>query len=73
MNMAMPWQKNPCPWGHEIYNLGVEKKMLKDIMHFHYHQFSFKPTYSQKNIQNLILMMIKKTLFSFERRTFNLR
>ena len=20
--MATPWHKNPCPWGHEIYNSG---------------------------------------------------
>ena len=53
--MATPYHKNPCPWGHEIYNfgrpflghhynifslfnlcLGVEKKILKGLMHFHY-------------------------------------
>ena len=60
--MAMPWHKNPCPGGHEIYNfgrpflglhyyilslsdlcLGVEKKIFKGIMHFHYMTYMATP------------------------------
>ena len=54
--------KNPCPWGHEIYNfgrpflghhyyilclsdqcLGVEKKILKEIMQFCYMTYMATP------------------------------
>ena len=54
---------NPCPGGHQIYNLdrhflghhycilslsgqclGVEKKILKDIIHFHYMTYDYTLT-----------------------------
>ena len=60
--MATPEHKNPCPWGHEIYNFGrpflghnnyifglsdqclrVEKKIVKEIMHFHYMTYMATP------------------------------
>ena len=60
--MATPYNKNPCPGGHEIYNfggpflchhnyilslsnlcLGVEKKIFKEIMHFHYMTYMATP------------------------------
>ena len=62
--MATPLHKNPCPWGHEIYNflasflghhnyifslsdlcLGVEKKVFKEIMQFHYKTYMATPLY----------------------------
>ena len=64
--MVMPFNKNPSPVGHEIYNfgtpflchhndilslsdlcLGVEKKILKQIMHFQY--MTYMPTPQDKN------------------------
>ena len=64
--MATPLHKNPCPGGHEIYNLvtsfvghyylilslhgpctGVEKKIFKEIVHFHF--MTYITTLKHKN------------------------